>query len=169
MKIFDCLAYVHLLVEKRESKLDPRFKEWIFLGYEDGVSKTKIVSKDVVFNEKHMLNKSRNEESVASELQKHPVEVELLEEIIKSEEIEDNHPLDPQERSYNLVRDRERRVSKLVQRFEFEDMIVFVLIAGSGDSISYQNAIKSEDNGKWSIAMAKEIEFLQKNQTWELV
>lgn len=49
-----------------------------------------------------MLNKTENEESAAGELQKHSVEVELL------EKIEDDHPSDPQERSYNLVKDRKR-------------------------------------------------------------
>lgn len=37
MKIFGSPAYVHLPVEERQSKLDPRSKECIFLEYEDGV------------------------------------------------------------------------------------------------------------------------------------
>lgn len=44
-------------------------------------------------------------------------------------------------------------------------MVAFALITDSGDPTSYQDAIQSEDNDKWAIAMAEEMESLQKNQT----
>ncbi|KAK3020800.1 hypothetical protein RJ639_047756 [Escallonia herrerae] len=64
MRIFGCPAYVHLR-NKERSKLDPKSKECIFLGYEEGVkgyrlwdpvAKKRVISRDVVFNEAQMLN-----------------------------------------------------------------------------------------------------------------
>lgn len=112
-----------------------------------------------------MLNKSKKEELVVSEMQRHLVEVELPEHIKESEEIEDDRPSNHQEVSYNLVRDWEMRVNKPVQRYRFKNMVAFALIACIGDPTSYQEAIQSKNNDKWAIVIAEKIEYLQKNQT----
>ena len=63
LHIFGCLAYYHV----RESKLDPRAKKAIFMGFSDGVkgfrlwcpdTRKTIVSRDVTFDESVMLNQS---------------------------------------------------------------------------------------------------------------
>jgi hypothetical protein len=65
LKIFGCPAYVHVQSGER-SKLDSKSRKCIFLGFQigvkgyrlwDPVSKKKIVSRDVVFDEAYMLRK----------------------------------------------------------------------------------------------------------------
>lgn len=190
LKVFGCPAYVHIQNPER-SKLDPKSKECIFLGYEDGVkgyrlwdpvSKKKVVSRDVVFNEKQMLNKHVNEERVSpkskltmeidnrnSDVQEE-LGAELQEEDKEDEskEVADQSTVQ-QENTYMLARDRERRTIKPVQRLGFEDTVAFALMTSNGEPDTYKEAISSVDSGRWVIAMTEEMESLQKNQTWKLV
>ena len=59
LRVFDCPAYVHIPSEER-SKLDPKSRQCVFLGYEKGVKDYKfwdlmankvVISRDVVFDE----------------------------------------------------------------------------------------------------------------------
>ena len=85
LRIFGCLTYVHVQSGER-SKLDSQSRKCICLGLESGVkgyrlwdpvSKKKIVSKGVVFDEAYMLRKGENEASTDSKKGKQVVEVEL--------------------------------------------------------------------------------------------
>ena len=67
MRIFGCSAYYHVT----ESKLDPRAKKAIFLGFSGGVkgyrlwcseSKKVILSRDVTFDESGMLQQEKSQE-----------------------------------------------------------------------------------------------------------
>ena len=67
LKIFGCLVYVHILNEKR-TKLDPFVKKGIFVGYYEVSKAFRIyisgfhhikISRDVTFDEKTTLKKSR--------------------------------------------------------------------------------------------------------------
>ncbi|KAK2991311.1 hypothetical protein RJ640_024576 [Escallonia rubra] len=53
--------------------------------------------------------------------------------------------------------------------YDFEDLVSFALIVGSGDPTKYNEAVKAEDGNLWLTIMDEEIESLRKNQTWELV
>ncbi|KAK3028831.1 hypothetical protein RJ639_038658 [Escallonia herrerae] len=158
MRIFSCLAYVHLQNEER-SKLDPKSKECIFLGYEEGVkgyrlwdpvAKKKVISKDVVLNEAQLLNTN----ATSSERQGHTVEIELHEQRTKSAnestdgsidkpflEDQEEHPSD----SWNLVRDRKPRALvaldglKLAQQLEYERLCM------EGDAADIILALKSRE------------------------
>jgi len=65
MRIFGCSAYYHVI----ESKLDPRAKKAIFLGFSEGVkgyrlwcseSMKVILSRDVTFDESGMLQQEKS-------------------------------------------------------------------------------------------------------------
>jgi hypothetical protein len=75
MRIFECPAYVHISSEDR-SKLDPKSKKCIFLGFKKGVKGYKIwdpvaqkvvISRDVVIDEKSMTKAFKEEKSQAAE------------------------------------------------------------------------------------------------------
>ena len=70
MRIFGCLAYVHI-PSKERSKLGSKSKKCIFLGFKKGVKGYKlwdpvvekvVISKDVVLEEKSMIKAIRKEE-----------------------------------------------------------------------------------------------------------
>ena len=70
MRIFGCLAYVHI-PSKERSKLGSKSKKCIFLWFKKGVKGYKlwdpvaekvVISKDVVFEEKSMIKAIRKEE-----------------------------------------------------------------------------------------------------------
>ena len=91
LRVFDCLAYVHIPSEER-SKLDPKSKQRVFLGYGKGVKGYKfwdpmgnkaVISRDVVFDENSMLKSTQGKkqqvpESKNSDKQVVQVELETL-------------------------------------------------------------------------------------------
>jgi hypothetical protein len=75
MRIFGCPAYVHISGEDR-SKLNPKSKKCIFLGFKKGVKGYKlwdpiaqkvVINRDVVFDEKSMTKKFKEKMSQAAE------------------------------------------------------------------------------------------------------
>ncbi|WVZ02271.1 hypothetical protein V8G54_023077 [Vigna mungo] len=77
-------------------------------------------------------------------------------------------------RNYQLVRDRERRISKPTKRLGEADLICYALNAAedinrSDEPRSYKEALDSSDRHLWQGAMEEELEALKKNNTWRLV
>ncbi|WVZ11959.1 hypothetical protein V8G54_016489 [Vigna mungo] len=77
-------------------------------------------------------------------------------------------------RNYQLVRDRERRISKPTKRFGEADLICYALnvaedLNRSDEPRSYKEALDSSDRHLWQGAMEEELEALKKNSTWRLV
>ena len=65
-RVFGCKAYVHILKDARQNKLQPKAKVMVFVGYEPGSkgykfwdkdSRSIVVSRDVTFDEKSFPNK----------------------------------------------------------------------------------------------------------------
>jgi hypothetical protein len=48
-------------------------------------------------------------------------------------------------------------------------MVSYALVISSGDLTTFQEAVNSQEKSRWVGAMAEEMEYLHKNQTWELV
>ena len=70
LKVFGCSANVHVSSEER-SKLDAKSRQCIFLGYPKGVKRFKlwdpnankvVISRDVIFDEKSMLQSTQEKE-----------------------------------------------------------------------------------------------------------
>jgi hypothetical protein len=85
LHVFGCPAYFHV----RESKLDPRAKKALFMGFSDGVkgyrlwcpdTQKVILSRDVTFNESEMLKpyQKEKESTVSKDTQHVEVEVPVL-------------------------------------------------------------------------------------------
>ena len=69
LRVFGCPAYVHIAGEER-SKLDAKSRQRIFLGYQKGVKGFKlwdpkankvVINRDVIFDEKVMLQNTQKE------------------------------------------------------------------------------------------------------------
>jgi hypothetical protein len=104
MRIFGCPTYLHISSEDR-SKLDPKSKKCIFLGYEKGVKGYKLwdpvaqkvmISRDVIFDEKSMTKAFKENKYQATESNnsnsRSAVQVELDE--LESQPEEESHGSD---------------------------------------------------------------------------
>jgi transposase InsO family protein len=104
MRIFGCPAYVHISGEDM-SKLDPKSKKCIFLGFKKGVkgynlwdlvAQKVVINKDVVFDEKSMTKAFKEEKSQAAKssnnIGRSTVQVELDE--LESQSDEEPHSND---------------------------------------------------------------------------
>uniref|UniRef100_A0A2N9EER7 CCHC-type domain-containing protein n=1 Tax=Fagus sylvatica TaxID=28930 RepID=A0A2N9EER7_FAGSY len=154
MRIFGCPAYVHISGEDR-SKLDPKSKKCIFLGFKKGVKGYKlwdpvaqkvVISRDVVFDEKSMTKAFKEEKSQAAEnsnnIGRSTVQVELDE--LESQSDEEPHSNDQEQDSTRS--DRPKRNKRPPVRKQ----------------------LKALKRIKWMEAMVEENESLSKNKTWEL-
>jgi transposase InsO family protein len=198
LRIFGCPAFVHISSEDR-SKLDPKSKKCVFVGYSKGVkgfklwdpvSKKMILSRDVVFDEQSMLKQSLEievSESAGSSPGREVIQVDI--EPTPTNNIPSVHQQPPEptttnhdttasgdtsedlggDNDYQLARDREHRSIKPPQRYGFEDLAAYALLTSSGDPSTFREAISSQEKDKWMGAMMEEMESLKKNQTWELV
>lgn len=79
-----------------------------------------------------------------------------------------------QEYSYQLTKDREeKKLIKPPKRFGYVKLIAFTLVIAydvdDKETKCFKKAIQSPFKSKWQKAVAEEIAFLYKNETWELV
>uniref|UniRef100_A0A2N9HC61 Integrase catalytic domain-containing protein n=1 Tax=Fagus sylvatica TaxID=28930 RepID=A0A2N9HC61_FAGSY len=166
MRIFRCPAYVHISSEDR-SKLDPKSKKCIFLGFKKGVKGYKlwdpvaqkvVISRDVVFDEKSMTKAFKEEKSQAAEssnnIGRSIVQVELDE--LESQSNEEPHSNDQEQDSTRS--DRPKRNKRPPVRYGFEDLVSYALLTGSEDLSTFQEAIESCEKDKWMEAMVEENE-----------
>ncbi|KAG6386087.1 hypothetical protein SASPL_154974 [Salvia splendens] len=146
LRIFGSIAYYHVT----ESKLDPRAKKALFMGYSAGVkgyrlwcleSKKTIVSRDVTFDESSMLNKENpNSSDTSQQVEYTPKQVEFEEAVVipttnttndspteEEEESDDEEvpPQEPSQQSEPIAVRRTRRENKKPARFA--DMVAYAL------------------------------------------
>ncbi|KAG6435040.1 hypothetical protein SASPL_106689 [Salvia splendens] len=145
LRIFGSIAYYHVT----ESKLDPRAKKALFMGFSAGVkgyrlwcleSKKTIVSRDVTFDESSMLNKvNPNSSDTSQQVEYTPKQVEFEEAVVipttnttndsptEEEESDDEEvpPQEPSQQSEPIAVRRTRRENKKPARFA--DMVAYAL------------------------------------------
>lgn len=145
LRVFGCSAYAHI----RQDKLQPRAKKCVFLGYPEGTKgyrlwciepgeKGCIISREVVFNEKHkpLLKKEEKDiESKSEENENSELKVEFDQSIFSDDDISEpgneegmSHENEGGDlTNYQLGRDRERRTIKPPTRFGYADLIAYAL------------------------------------------
>ncbi|KAE8674962.1 hypothetical protein F3Y22_tig00111708pilonHSYRG00377 [Hibiscus syriacus] len=148
LHIFGSTAYYHV----KESKLDPRAKNALFMGITHGVkgfrlwcldTKRIICNRDVTFDESALVKKVTSE---AVQISSTPQQVEHT----------------PKQTPEPLAITRPRRA-------RFVDMVAYALPVVDDDiPITYQEAIQSLESDKWKSSMDEEMQSLQKNNTWKL-
>ncbi|WVZ16376.1 hypothetical protein V8G54_009358 [Vigna mungo] len=182
LKIFGCVAYVHISDQGR-NKLDPKSKKCTFIGYGedefgyrlwDNENQKMIRSRDVIFNEKVMY-KDRNNTCNNNLEQSRPVYVEM-DDVIETPVIEtpqseescennDNEELDAPELSIPAPILRRSSRPHVPNR----KYLNYILLTDEGEPESYEEACQMTNASKWELAMKDEMKSLMSNQTWELV
>ena len=134
LRIFGSPAYAHI----NQGKLEPRAIKGIFICYPEGVKGYRIwcydgkpsrviVSRDVIFYEDTMLHQKVETEMSAPEQnvsQEPNLEVEPANDKSKSH---DSRTSSSEQETYQLARDRERRVIRMPKRFGIADLISYAL------------------------------------------
>ena len=180
LRVFGCPAYVHVSSDER-SKLDAKSKQCVFLGYQKGVKGFKlwdpkankiVISRDVVFDEKAMLQHTQEEQKQVLKncsTNENVVQVDL-EEYDREKDTHHAESSNSDDQQYrSIATDRPRRNIRPPTKYGFEDLVSYALITSNGDPTTFQEAVQSQEKSRWMGAMVEEMESLHKNQTWELV
>lgn len=190
LRIFGSTVYYHV----NEGKLEPRAKKGVFVGFGSGVKGYRvwspsenrvILSRNVIFDENSMLNSPVKSTvvSVSGDVDKQ-VELQVTQAESESQHQggEDQHEEEPS--SYqpskihqpSIALDRARRVGVgPPKRYGFEDMVAYALQVAEEVEVenhepsTYKEAVSGSESTLWLAAMGDEMEYLDKNQTWELV
>ncbi|BBG99268.1 transposable element gene [Prunus dulcis] len=181
----------------RESKLDPRAKKALFMGFSTGVKgyrlwcpdeKKIVVSRDVTFDEAAMVNQNKHEGEIeATKTMSSSKQVELLKTPVvpvrsdttdtsptvdsdeEDEDDEEEAPTQepPQQQDSIAIRRSRREIRKPVR---FTDIVAYALPVIEDDIPSaYKEAVRSSESVEWKKSMDEEMKSLHKNETWELV
>jgi hypothetical protein len=184
LRVFGCDAYYHV----KESKLDPRARKAIFLGFNNGVKgfrlwsiefKKVVVSRDVTFNESHMK---------LSEERKGVHEVELSsnssgetsteddvhseeEDCVNQERRQDEEVVNDDVREECIAKRKGKR--EIVLPARLNDCVACMAYALPVIEVdiptSFTEATRSGEAKHWHEAMDDEMLSLMKNKTWEVV
>jgi hypothetical protein len=178
LRVFGCLAYVHIPSEER-SKLDPKSKQCVFLGYGkwvkgykfwDPTANKAVISRVVVFDENSMLKSTQGKEqqvpeSSSNSSDKQMVQVELETFVQENTSQGTKTSTSGIEQHHSIATDRPRRIIRPLIKYGFEDMVSYALVISSGNPTTFQEAVNSKEKSKWMGTMADEMESLYKNQT----
>lgn len=181
LRVFDCVAYVHISYQGR-NKLDPKSKKCTFIGYGedefcyrlwDDENKKMIRSRDIILNERVMYKDRHNTTTTNSQFSE-PVYVEVDDvpksPIVESSQLEGStkssniQPSDtPDHHASTHVLRRSSRPHVPNRRY-----MDYLLMTNRGEPEDYAEACQAINASKWELAMKDEMKFLISNQTWEL-
>ncbi|KAH9679836.1 hypothetical protein KPL71_026295 [Citrus sinensis] len=177
---FGCPVYVMYNAQER-TKLDPKSRRCIFLGYADGVKGYRlwdptahkiVISRDVIFVEDQLQMRDEDDSSVKEKSETIPVYVENNPEDSDSSEVAPEHEeQEPVESEAPEIcqSTRERRPPTWHSEYVTEINVAYYLLTEDGEPSTFHEALNSSDVALWITAMQEEIEALHKNKTWELV
>ncbi|KAL3833987.1 hypothetical protein ACJIZ3_008723 [Penstemon smallii] len=180
---FGSPVYVMYNAQER-SKLDPKSRKCIFLGYVDGVkgyrlwdpiAQKVIISRDVIFTDDKIQEKE-NDSTSKEKPDTTTVEVEVEDrqeqEVLDSSEAAPEHE---EQEQVELTTPQVRRSTREIRQpawhsdYIMEGNIAYCLLTEDGEPSTFHKATKSREASLWMTAMQEEIEALHKNKTWDLV
>ena len=177
LHIFGSPVYV-MYNSQETTKLDPKSRKCLFLGYADGVKGYRlwdptahkvVVSRDVVFMEDKV---QENEEGDSTTSETTSIQVEKQFQSSDSSEAVPQHEVNettesqaPTTRTLN----RERKRPVWHSDYVMEGNVAYCLLTEEGEPSTLQEALNNSDASFWREAMQEEIEALHKNKTWELM
>ena len=183
LRIFGCPVYYHV----KDSKLDPRAKKAIFMGFSSGVkgyklwcieTKKIIHSRDVTFNESEFVKPIKQVEE--STVKSNPQQVEFETPIVSSKfvnidndiVIDEGNNLDESEApiltpsqstKFIAVRRSKREIRKPTR---YVDVVAYALPIVEEDIPStYKEAVCTSESGEWKKAMEEKMQSFHKNKT----
>lgn len=169
MRTFGVEAY-SLIPEQKRSKLDPKSKKYIFVGYDqesnnyrlfDPLSKKVIVSRNVLFNEKVKYNGPVSEAiPLVIEQDENDEQDNFTQEgnRVENEENEVEEEID------NMPKLRPQRSANIPKRYE-----EYILNFAEVDTPqTYEEALNSDRSEDWGQAIKEELDSHHKNETWQL-
>nr|KYP42748.1 Retrovirus-related Pol polyprotein from transposon TNT 1-94 [Cajanus cajan] len=177
LHVFGCPVYVMYNSQER-TKLDPKSRKCIFLGYADNVkgyrlwdptARKVVVSRDVVFAETELQKEQENDSTI-----KDTSIVEIGGKSKKDDtseaeqEHEEQEPDEANDEEVQQIR-RERRRPSWHSDYVMASHDAYCLLTEEGEPSTFQEALRSSDVSQWMAAMHEEIEALHRNKTWELV
>ena len=177
LHIFGSPVYV-MYNAQETTKLDPKSRKCMFLGYADGVkgyrlwdptSRKVIISRDVIFAEDKLQN-DNNMETTIPETTKVYMEGESQQENLSEDELE--HEIQEHGETVeqeNRRSDRLRRRPSWHSDYIMESNVAYCLLTEDGEPSNFQEAKRSSEASHWMTAMQEEMEALYKNKTWDLV
>ncbi|KAL3830794.1 hypothetical protein ACJIZ3_019596 [Penstemon smallii] len=181
LKVFGCIAYVHISDHGR-NKLDPKSKKCIFLGYGDDefgyriwddANRKIIRSRDVIFNERVMY-KDRHLANATDPIAIEPVYAEADDVPVSPVTNQTLENPEPEERVEQENANQLHSPTPVLRRSSRPHVpnrryMDYVLLTDGGEPESYDEACQIGDAGEWELAMKDEMKSLISNQTWELV
>ncbi|GJZ97609.1 retrovirus-related pol polyprotein from transposon TNT 1-94 [Tanacetum coccineum] len=177
LHIFGSPVYV-MYNTQETTKLDPKSRKCLFLGYADGVKGYRlwdptahkvVVSRDVVFMEDKV---QENEEGDSTTRETATIQMEKEFQSNDSSEAVPQHEVNETTESQaptTRTSDRERRRPGWQSDYVMESNVAYCLLTEEGEPSTLQEALNNPDASFWKEAMQEEIEALHKNKTWELV
>lgn len=184
LKVFGCLAYVHVSDHNR-NKLDSKSKKCTLVGYGgdefgyrlwDDEGKKIIRSRDIIFNERVMY-KDRHTVKASDSEQSEPVYLDteyVPDNPMTEETVVNSQPEELAEQSRTEQPDTTPTADSVPRRSNRPHIpnrryMNYLLLTDGGEPECYEEACQTGDASKWELAMKDEMKSLTSNQTWELV
>jgi hypothetical protein len=117
------------------------------IGYGIRFQRRKMLAEIWCFDEAYMLGKCEDEASIDNQKGKQVVEVEFDDQsspMDKSDDEQFSKDSQHQEEPYSLAKAIEKCDRKAPEKYGFEDMVSFALVARSGNPSSIQNGMPKE-------------------------
>ncbi|GJX23727.1 retrovirus-related pol polyprotein from transposon TNT 1-94 [Tanacetum coccineum] len=172
LHIFGSPVYV-MYNSQETTKLDPKSRKCLFLGYADGVKGYRlwdptahkvVVSRDVVFIEDKI---QENEEGVSTTRKNTTIQMEKEFQSNYSSKAVPQHEVNEKAESQapaTRTLNRERRRPGWQADYVMESNVAYCLLTEEGEPSTLQKALNNPDASFWKEAMQEEIEALHKNK-----
>lgn len=175
---FGCEVYVHIPKEKRR-KLDEKAEKKIFVGYDEESKGYRIYDYaiDNIVPERNVkflsITRSKSPEISTEEIDCFELEFGNIEEANGTDEA-----VEEQEDVFESAEENEEPAEELrrstrsnfgVPPSRFNNYIQAIQQSEEKEPKSYEETMKSKENGQWKAAMQEELKSIQQNDTWDLV
>ena len=158
LKVFGSVAYAHVPSQQR-TKLEDKCKKYVFIGYDemtkaykllDPINQKVIVSRDVRVDEANEWSWNNSIEEMSGDTSS-SISIPPATENFETTDDEDEP--------------RRPRIRTIQELYESTEQVHVVCLLVGSENITFEEAVQDEN---WRLAMAEEIDAIERNNTWEL-